>query len=295
MSGGNTKILARLEVGGNLATSGGAQIGSASSPIDRLEIVGTCAVNGPATTPGTPPCDGSHNSTYASTVGRTLDTTPQMPTVDFQGAYNAQATLTKTGCPAKLFDTDTTLNNNDSAGISGTMFGASYDCIVGANEIKWNSTARSLYVHGTLYFDGTLTGPNFDVQYTGQASMYFTGGVGFSATQFCGIANCTQAWDSSTNGIIMVAQCWQDATGTHMISPGCVNLSGGANVQFGAYVNGNYQVSGGSGNMGPILSRTFTISGGTNLLLPFNAYPAGTPTSTTTVVQPGTPPTDWSG
>ena len=101
--------------------------------------------------------------------------TPQMPTVDFLAAYNAQAALTKSGCPAGLFDTDSTPNNNYSRDINSIIFGSSYDCFVGTNEIKWTSATNTLFVHGTLYFDGSLTYKS-NLTYTGQASRYFSGG-----------------------------------------------------------------------------------------------------------------------
>ena len=302
---GGSKILGNLEVGHNLTTTGNTQIGSASSPIGKLEVVGTCAVNGPAKPAGASPCDGSHNLTYAKSVGSTLDTATGMPTVDFAAAYAAQAALTKTGCPAGLFDTasgpSSTKMDNSVANVATIMFGnTDYDCFVGTNEIKWNHTAKQLTANGTFYFDGTLTASAVgNVVYSGLASFYFTGGVTVSGgSSLCGIAGCGVGWDTQHNVLFVVAQCWANANGTGpagTIKSGCVGISGGTTVQFGVYVATNYAVSGGSGNMGPVLSDTFTISGGSDILIPIQEFPPGTPAPTTSVAYTGTPPTGWSG
>jgi hypothetical protein len=302
LSGSTTKVLNNLEVNGNLTTSGNAMIGSVSSPISRLEITGTCAVNAPAKPPGTTPCDGSHNSTFAITVGQTLDTTPTMPTVNFAGAYTAQALSTQTGCNVggkNLFDNDTTLNNSDSANISSLLFGnTDYDCLAGANEIKWNHTTKTLTANGTFYFDGTYTSPSIGaVVYNGLASFYFTGGfvLSSSGSSVCGISGCGTNWDTAHNVLFVVAECWQDATGSHLLTSGCVTLSGGTTDQIGIYLTTNYTLSGGSGNMAPVICDTWKISGGSDILVPIKDFPPGTPAPTTSVSYAGTPPTGWSG
>ena len=40
---------------------------------------------------------------------------------------------------------------------------------------------------------------------------------------------------------------------------------------------------------------TAKITGGTNQLIPFNSYPAGLPSISTTATVAGGPPTGWSG
>jgi hypothetical protein len=293
MSGSNTKVLNNLEVGGNLTTAGNAQIGSASSPISKLEVVGTCAVNGPAKPAGTSPCDGTHNLTYAKTVGNTLDTSGGLPTVDFSGQYAAQAAATKTGCPANLFDLDTSMNNNNSANISSILLGSTdYDCHVGSYELKWNHTTKQLLANGIFYFDGTLTSPSpkIDIVYSGEASFYFTGGVTWTAGALCAISGCTTAWDTAHNVLFMVADCQSEP------ASGCVSISSANTVQqWGVYATGNYKLSGNAGNMAPVLCDKFFISGGTDYLVPIQGFPPGTPAPSTSVSYAGTPPTGWSG
>lgn len=292
MAGANSKVLNNLEVGGNLVTSGNAQIGTSGSPISKLEVVGTCAVNGPAKPAGTSPCDGSHNLTYAKSVGNTLDTVPTMPTVDFAGAYAAQAALTKSGCPANLFDNDTTMNNSD-ASITSVLFGSTdYDCHVGTYELKWNHTAHTLLANGIFYFDGTMTSPSpkVDIVYSGKASFYFTGGVTWTTGTLCGVSGCGLNWDTTTNVLFVVADC------VSAPSTGCVSISSANTVdQFGVFATGTYKLNGNAGNMAPCIVDQFFLSGGTDTLLPIKSFPPGTPVPSTSVTYLGTPPTDWSG
>lgn len=306
----------QLQVGGNLSVTGSAKIGSSTTKITSLQVgvdsssTSTCQ----SVTPGTGACNGSTAPIYAASVSKGLSVTPQMPCIGqpsswdsqctgsndgtwtkLHAQYDAQAALTKTGCPANLFDNDTTLNNSDTS-ISSAMFGnTDYDCKVGSNEIKWTHASGSLYVSGTLYFDGSLA-ISGTIVYSGQASLYFTGGVAAgNNTTFCGIANCTGSWNPDVNGIIFIAGCWSNSTGTTLITSGCVSLGGGAVVQFGVYCTTDYLTSGGSSNMGPVLANTLNIGGSTSSLIPFHYMPPGTPLSTRFVTVPGQPPKNWSG
>jgi hypothetical protein len=295
---GGSKILNILELGGTLTTTGNnTSIGSASSPVPKLKIANTtnpttaCSILGSATAIGVGTCDGSHTGAYASVTGTTLDAAALMPAVNFQAAYNTQAALTKTGCPAGLFDNDSTWNN--SLTDAGTiMFGAAYDCKVGTTyELKWTPSTHNLYMNGTFYFDGGLgTMPATATTYTGQASLYFTGGVRVNNSSFCGIANCTAQWNPNLNEAIFVMGC-------QGVQPngGCFYIGGNSMMQVGVYSTGDYQVTGGSGNWGPVLCDTFQIAGGTNLLIPFNTFPPGTPGQTSYTTVAGSPPTGWNG
>lgn len=300
-----------LTVDGNLTVNGGANVGTSSKPIDSVQIGGTpsssACTNGynGAVTPGTSYCDGKHASLYSKSVGTNVPTNPGMPTVDFQQAYATQAALTKTGCPAGLFDNDGTLNNSVS---SVNLFPysyyptpISYDCKVGGNELKWQQTSTSsangtLTINGTFYFDGSFSlGSGQEIVYKGLGSLYFSGGVSLAGgSELCGIANCTTYWNTSQNAIILVAQCWANSTGTSLISPGCVHVSGGANVQVGVYAVTDYEIDGGGTNMGPVVAKNLEVSGGSQTLIPFNQanMPLGTPQTAHT---PSDPPSNWSG
>ena len=302
-----------LKVGGNLTVSGSATIGAAGSKILTLQVGDKCN----SVTPGTGACDGNHSPIYASSVSPTLDVTPQMPCIgqpstwdpqckatntppddgnwaELAAAYTTQAGLTKTGCPANLFDNDSTLNNSD-ASISSVMFGNSdYDCKLGTNEIKWTHSTNSLFVSGTLFFDGSLN-LSGTVTYSGQATMYFTGGVSTTGSaKFCGITNCTTFWQPDTNGIVFVAGCWANSTGSSLTTSGCINIGGSSQVQFAAYVTTNYSIAGGASNMGPVLANSLSLGGSTSSLIPFHNMPPGTPKNTDLIPHPAAIDS-WSG
>jgi hypothetical protein len=97
------------------------------------------------------------------------------------------------------------------------------------------------------------------------------------------------------NGIIFIAGCWSNSTGSTLITSACVSLGGGATVQFGVYCTTNYSTSGGSSNMGPVLANSLSLGGNAASLIPFHNMPPGTPLSTRTVVIPAQPPKNWSG
>jgi Tfp pilus assembly protein PilX len=340
ITGGGHFTGSQLKAGGTLTDTGGSNVGTVGTPVATVEIGGCTAWNTDGTckttttTPctlqpsstvtvavGTNPCDGKHAPLYATSIGGSLDVTPQMPCIGqptswdpqctgtnagswstLTTAYSAQKALTKTGCPANLFDNDTTLNNSD-ASISSAMFGSTaYDCKVGTNEIKYTPSGGScgtgvMVVSGTLYFDGSLSmGCGLKVVYSGQATMYFTGTVTQAGgTQLCGIASCTASWNPATAGIIFIAGCWTNSTGTTLASSKCVYITGGSSGQWGAYATTAYQIDGGSSNMGPVLANSLTIGGGSSTLIPFTVMPPGTPLNTQSHFVPASMPKSWSG
>lgn len=328
----------QLEVGGNLSVTGSAKVGTASRPATTVRVgltsssTNTCTLgNNPAVTPGTGVCDGKHSPLYATNISEGVDVTPSMPCIGqpsswdptctgtndgtwttLKTAYNTQAALPKSGCPANLFDNDTTLNNSDTS-ISAVMFsGTAYDCKLGSTsvpctssinvcELKWTPSTHSLAVNGTFYFDGSLT-ISGTVIYSGQASFYFTGAVGTTGSPvFCGASgtfggsNCTTSWNPDTDGIVMIAGCWANSTGSSLVTTACVNLGGGSTVQFGVYCTTQYTTAGGSSNMGPVLAHSLNLGGNAQTLIPFHVFPPGTPLNTSTSYLPASSPTNWSG
>jgi hypothetical protein len=249
-----------------------------------------------------PQCTGSNNGTWST----------------LHSVYNQQAGMTKSGCPTNLFDNDSTLNNSDTS-ISSTLFGTTaYDCTFGSSsnpcvaasgttagqnvcELKWTPSTNTLYASGAFYFDGSLSLPNKTITYTGLASFYFTGGVTANPANFCagsatsGTQTCTNAWNTLVDGIIMIAGCWSNTTGSTLITSGCVGLGGNTVVQFGVYCTTQYSTQGGASNMGPVLANTLSLGGGGQYLIPFHFFPPDTPTNTATSYLPASSPTNWSG
>ena len=311
ITGGAHVTGSSLTVDGNLAVTGGANVGTSSKPLDSIEVGGspttTACTNGShgSFTPGTGWCDGLHASIYASAVGASPPANPGMPAVDFAGAYATQAGLAQNGCPAGLLDGDGTLNNSVSAAAlfpySYYPTPLSYDCKIGSNELKWQQSSTSssngtLTITGTFYVDGSLSLSNGQaVVYKGLGTLYLTGGATINGgASFCGIAGCTGYWDTSTNAIILVARCWANATGTTLLTPGCVHISGGAHVQVGVFAQTGYQIDGGGSNMGPVVAKDLYLTGGSSTLIPFDQdnMPPGTPQTAHT---PADPPSNWAG
>jgi hypothetical protein len=324
ITGGAHYTGTQIEVGGNLTVNGGANVGTSGSPLDTLNIAGTKCTNGTLTVaPATGVCDGTHAAIYASHVGTTLGLNPGMPTVALAQKYSDEASAAKSGCPAGLFDNDSTLNNSMSAAtLTAKLFPysyyptpLSYDCFVGSSELKWKQTSTAsssgtLYVSGTdpFYFDGSLAlGNGQQILYTGQGSLYFTGTASIAGgASFCGIAGCTRSWNPDVNGLILIFGCWKNSPESNPSAPTltdasakngtyCLNIGGGDTVQFGSYVTTDYLLAGGGTNMGPVLAKTLTLGGGGSTLIPFHTMPPGTPLNTQNDYIPATPPTNWNG
>ena len=269
---------------------------------------------------GTSYCDGKHAPLYATSIGTSLDVTPQMPCIGqlstlnptctgtesgtwdtLTAAYNAQKALSKTGCPANLLDNDTTLNNSDTS-ISSAMFGGTaYDCKIGsANEIKYTPTSAcgtgTLFVKGTIYFDGSLSmGCGLKVVYSGQATLYFTGRSARRAARSCA--------ESRLHGVVepererdhlhrrLLEQHHRQRARDEQLRPDRRRFDGAV----GRVRDDAVPIAGGSSNMGPVLANTMSIGGGASSLIPFSVMPPGTPLNSTSHYVPASPPTSWSG
>ena len=304
---------AQLEVGGNLTVSGGkGQIGTSTSKIPNLYVGGTC--NG--VTAGTGVCNGTQAPIYATNATTALPVAPQMPPIDWANAYSTanpgpgagHGCQTGSGAPTALFDNDTTLNNSDG---SINLFPASpYDCINGANEIRWCpsvnatyhcTTANTLYINGTFFFDGSLNiSSNAAVVYSGSGSLYFTGTIAVSgSSSLCGISGCTGAWNTDTSSggaaLVFVAACWANSTGSALVTSKCVSYGGNAVMQVATYCTTDYFIAGTASNWGPVLADTLQLNGNLSTLIPFHIMPPGTPLNTNTVYLPASAPTYWNG
>jgi Tfp pilus assembly protein PilX len=285
-----------LEVGGQLSVSGSSNIGTHSTPISKLNVVGACSPS---------PCDGSHSPIWVTApgVGHTLSPPLTKPPVYMQQTYDTEMASVKSGCPTHFFDNDST--RNDSLGTANLFpVGTSYDCKVGANELKWNGS-NSLTVNGVFYFDGNFSLTNNQtILYSGRGSIYFTGTFAQAgSSQICGIANCAGTWDPNTNVIIFVAGCQNTTGGT--ISTGCVSVGGTAALQAGLYSVTDYTVSGTPMDMGPVVASSASFLGTVSQMLPLHNLPPGAPANTTTTTVTtqttttvdGTPgsPGNWNG
>lgn len=300
---------AQLEVGGNLTvTGGGGKIGTVGSPTTTLKVGGTCSNGTLTATAGTGICDGHTSPIYATNVGTGLDVNPGLPPLNMSSTYNSanpgpgpgHGCQVGSGVPSPFFDSDSTLNNSVA---SVNLFPAtSYDCVNGSYEIKWTAATSTLYVNGTFLFDGSLSlSGNSHVVYSGQGTIYFTGTITTAGNyQVCGIVNCTTSWNPDTSGIVLVAACWANSTGSALVSLAttgnyCVNYGGSNVIQVGTYCATDFHISGNSSNMGPVLANTLALAGNNSTLIPFHIMPPGTPLNTATSYLPASAPSGWAG
>lgn len=302
----------QLGVGGNLTlTSQGSShggIGSSGAPINQLSVVGSC--NGVAA--GTSTCNGSTSPIYASSVSSSLPLTPLLPTLDLNSMYSnanpgpasGHGCQVGSGAPANLFDNDNTLNLSN--GTINLFPSTDYDCVNGANELKWCAvvnaaygctTANTMVVNGEFYFDGNLNvSGNNHVIYTGLGTMYFTGTISTSGNfSLCAVSSCNATWDTSQAEVVLLAGCWANSTGSSLVQTDCVDYGGNNTMQVGTYCTTNYRIAGTAVNWGPVLSNTLTLNGNLSELVPFKVMPPGTPTNTSTSYLPASAPTYWSG
>jgi hypothetical protein len=322
LTGGSHFTGADLEVGGSLSVpDSGSSIGTSSTKITKLDVAGACT----QTKSGQNwPCNGNGPTIWASAVGSALSPAGlTMPAINLAGVYATQAAATKSGCPANFFDNDSTLNNSlSSSTLTSTLFpvpwvAPSYDCKVGANEIKWTQAGSgswngTLYVNGTFIFDGSLNVVSGQqITYYGGGTIYFTGGVTLSSGAICGGPSGCSNWKpgsydptkaanaqcSGCNELILAAGCWANSTGSVTIAPKCGYVTGGSTLQTGSLVNGDFTVDGGTSTQGPIIAKTLSVTGGANIstMIPFQKIPPGTPADTKTVTSTPAAPTNWSG
>jgi Tfp pilus assembly protein PilX len=294
----------QLEAGGTVTVSSSKGIGTSGTPIATLNVGSTCN----SVTPGTGTCDGAHSPIYANHVSATLSVSPHMPPLDLATAYattnpgpaSGHACQAGSGVPSPFFDNDTTLNNSVA---SVNLFpNSDYDCKVGTSEIKWTHSTNTLYLNGEFFFDGSFSNNGgTTINYTGEGSLYFTGtfqiGGSFS---ICGIASCTQLWNPDQNGIIIVAGCWANSTGSSLVTFAgsgsyCVDFNGTNDMQVGTYCATDYHIKGSATNMGPVLANTLTLGGSTSSLIPFHVMPPGTPLNSITTYLPAQQPKYWNG
>ena len=165
-------------------------IGTSSSPVNEVNVGGTCSLNGSA---GDTTCGSSDDIYSSSTTNMSAAENPalQMPAVDFSYWYqNAEpgpkhfCTNPNPGITTGFFDNNTTLDGSISVNgeMAGEPAGSSslneenwtydtttpnidYDCEVWSGggtsgtllgEIAWNHTTHVMTIYGTVFIDGSF-------------------------------------------------------------------------------------------------------------------------------------------
>jgi putative Flp pilus-assembly TadE/G-like protein len=197
------------------------------------------------------------NQIYASVV----DQTPiafTKPTFDIAQAYLDAAPgprhpcTTQSGTPP-VFDVDTTLNGNLTPVPRVLTPATSYTCTATApdgsvGELSWNVATRTLTVHGTVFFDGSIdfTGSNRYVTGSEGATIITSrdvfpfsageslcaAGTGGAGGWTCDFAN----WDPSVDLLGLVAGRFPGSTFTNCMA--FMGAAGGSGYQGAFYVDG---------------------------------------------------------
>jgi Tfp pilus assembly protein PilX len=271
----------QLQVGGKITMGNNAYIGTSSQ---RLNGVLTGA--GCGSTPHNPcsSSDGVWANQYLA-----QQPTLTKPVIDLATWYKDAAPgpnhpcTSPTGTPP-AFDNDTTQNN--SLGTVNLTPATAYDCkfvdATGATlgELKWTpsgtpGTPGQMVVSGTVFFDGDLS-LNTQVVYSGRGTMYFAGSILFNNNAyFCGILNCTSAWDSTNNLVVMVA-------GSNAQSPSAaINLTNNAIMQGAMEANGDFTETNNVGVWGAIIAhQVFLSNNAIDHYVPFGTAVPGIPSQT---------------
>ena len=225
-----------VAIGGNVTIKDQDSIGTSSTPLNKVEIAGTCTLehgSGAHT-----PC-GPADHVYSAIP---VTTAPDFsrPAVDFVGMYTNANLGPMDDCtpptdlptsPVTKFDKNTTYNRDNPA-VQLTPSGVSYDCqhwTGGAvnsgtmdGRIKWDAVEQILTVKGTIFFDGDVKitapghskacnkadhGPFCDksFSYNGNGTIYTSGKVDLEAGLCSGgdgsndCENDPSNWDPTQN------------------------------------------------------------------------------------------------
>ena len=166
---------------------------------------------------------------------------------------------------------------NGTAGTINLTPAASYDCTFtdgSGNQlgrIAWDDSTNTMTTNGTLFFDGNL---NFSqaVVYSGRATIYAAGTISLGGGSVCGIAGCTNSWDTGSNLMVLVA-------GSNNQSPNfAMSLSNNAQFQGAIECNGDFNESNNVGVWGSVIAhQVFLANNASDTYVPFGTPVPGQP------------------
>jgi Tfp pilus assembly protein PilX len=316
-----------LVVGGNLALSNGASIGVATSMSTRTETyVGKTCSYGTGVTIGANPCTGDQDARHVyskmtppSYVVGVSATVPVIaaPVADWTGWYTnampgpTQACSTSTTAPnaPPVFDTLTAGappafirdNNNPVQDLTPAY---SYTCRVGLaaspiGELSWDSLAKTLTIHGTLFIDGSAQVANGALnRYVGQGTIYLSGTFYLSGKLCGGVSgvNCDFAsWDPNSKMLAIIANGFGPTGNPSVPSGDSIYVANGGSFQGAFFATGNLDYSNNAYSDGPMIGSQIILSNNvtTQAFAPLIA-PMGMPGSPEVYAQPN-PPQQFSG
>ncbi len=276
-----------LQTMGWLELNNSSHVGTADAKIHEAHVAGGCRL-GPGGTL-VQPC-GPAQRVYAD-ISDSTTTNFTKPPVDLNGwYYNAQPgprhACTNGSFPGG-FDNDSTPNN--SRGAVDLLPNSSYDCRVydgqGAlvGQLTWNEPAKTLTMHGTIYFDGPIQfrNSNFAI-YSGRATIYAAGNITFAnSTTLCGDPECDAGWNAQQNLLAFV-------------SGGNVSTANSTRFQGAIYAVNDYSEANSSTVWGPIIARRVAFANSSvNHYVPIGTLMPGMPATYEDVVTITNEPGSW--
>jgi len=269
---GITGSTTTLQVGGTLTLAPNAIVGTTSTRLASVNVVGGC---------GSPPhlctaADGIH----ANSIGTTLSGISKPP-IDL-ASWRTNAPLgpnhpcTVGALPAGVTFTGATVNLFPSSDYDCRATDAQGNILA---RLTWNHTTHIFQIAGTIFFDGDLTTTNnTTVIYQGQATIYTAKTATFSNNvTVCGSTSCNSSWDPNTNLLVLVAGSSTASTD--------ITASNNAVFQGGAYAVNDIDFSNNGTIYGPAIARQLYISNNATFP-PITKLPPGAPAIITTAATP---------
>ena len=267
VSGPNTTVY----VGNDLWIDNQGTIGTSSEKILHATVRNKCHYNSADVNCKTAASSKIYASDPVVTGGPAIEVTK--PPLDLSWYENASPgpkhpCVTQTGTPP-TFDNDST--RNKSLGQANLFPSTAYSCTTPSGSISWTpGSPGHLVVSGAIYFDGDFSpGGDAWVQYSGSATIYFTGTVNFANyDKICPTAACTPNPDfTSGNMLVLVAM-------NNGVTPGwntyTFQLSNSSIFQGGAYAVGGWQASNTARMEGPVVADAFRLSNQAQFYAPLN-------------------------
>jgi hypothetical protein len=278
-----------LQVQGTLEFFNTSHVGTAGAPVHEVHVAGGCrdgssgAFSSPCTLPG---------RVYAE-INDASTTNFSKPPVDLASWYQNAMPGPRHNCTAGSFPGgfDNDLLPNNSRPAVDLLPDAPYDCRVydasGAlvGQLTWNPSARTLQLHGTIYFDGSIQFRNLSVAtYSGRGTIYAAGNITFgNSSTLCGDVECDADWNATQNLLAFV-------------SGGNVTTANSTKFQGAVYAVNDYSEANASTVWGPIIARRISLANSSvNHYVPIGTLMPGMPATYEDVVTLTNEPGSWGG
>ncbi|MDQ3822978.1 MAG: hypothetical protein M3321_07035 [Actinomycetota bacterium] len=285
-------------------------IGTTASPLTRVEVGIGCKYLTQHLHPdadGHPFCS-SVDRVWATTYSNT-PTVIDSPTVYWDQWYANAIPGPKFACSytegtPPTFDNDGVRNTSVVGTTNITPAGLSYKCRVGPDfspssppysvepigELSWNHTTNSLRVHGTVFFDGSISimaPTTTPIAFDGHGSIYTSGSFTLSgtSTRLCAVvsgSDCNYTWN-------------RDAESLTIVAAGTITTANQSRMQANLYSGTRITLGADSKHEGAVVTPELSMGSG-SVIDPFSTIttvPTGTPGTTPVYGEPQ-PPTGFT-